>query len=158
MHLRALAVAAVMTAAVACAARGGGLELVVADVGGARILHAERVAPGARFVLAYVHSSEHVPVRGTFEVGADGRLTVVETAFAGFGPGLPELREGDRWTSEGGMFVHIPEPHPMDELTVRVAPTTRHTLRLPSGHTLDLSATMGPGGAIRLAVRPVRPR
>jgi hypothetical protein len=141
-------------AAVACAARGGGLELVVADVRGERLVHAERVAPGARFVLAYVHSSEHVPVRGTFEVGSDGRLTVVETAFAGFGPGLPELRAGDRWKSESGMFVHAPAPHPMDELIVRVAPITRHTLRLPSGHTLDLSAAMGPGGAIRLALRP----
>jgi hypothetical protein len=92
-------------------------------------------------------------VRGAFQVGADGRLTVVETAFAGFGPGLPALREGDRWTSEGGMIVHTPAPAPMDELVVRVAPVTRHTLALPSGRLLDLSEAMGPGGAIRLYVR-----
>jgi hypothetical protein len=150
VRLRALAAAAALTAA-ACAARGGGLELVVDDIRGGRTLYAERVTPGALFVLSYVHSSEHVPVRGTFEIGADGRLTVVETAFAGFGPGLPELREGDRWKSDGGMIVHTPPAAPMEEVIVRVAPITRHALALPSGHTLDLSAAMGPGGAVRLA-------
>jgi hypothetical protein len=153
VRLRALIAAVAMTAAVACAARAGGLELVIRDVRDARVLHAETVTPGARFALSYVHSSEHVAVRGTFQIGADGRLTVVETAFAGFGPGLPELRAGDRWKSESGMFVHTPPPAPMEEVVLRVAPITRHTLALPSGHTLDLSAAMGAGGAIAIAVR-----
>lgn len=152
MRVRTL-VAAVAVTAAACAARGGDLELVVDDIRGARIVHAERVDAGAAFVLSYVHSSEHVAVRGAFEVGADGRLTVLETAFSGFGPGLPALREGDRWRSEGGMIVHTPAPAPMDEVIVRVVPMTRHTLVLPSGHVIDLSAVMGRGGAVRLQVR-----
>ena len=153
MRVRALIAAVAMTAATACAARGGALELIVDDLRGGGTLHAERVSAGAAFILSYVHSSEHVSVRGAFEVGADGRLTVVETAFAGFGPGLPALREGDRWKSERGMIVHTPAPAPMDELVVRVAPITRHTLALPSGRLLHLSEAMGPGGAIRLYVR-----
>src|SRR5687767_5889749 len=92
MRVRTLVAAVAVTAAAACAARGGDLELVVDDIRGARIVHAERVDAGAAFVLSYVHSSEHVAVRGAFEVGADGRLTVLETAFSGFGPGLPALR------------------------------------------------------------------
>ena len=144
--------AVALTAATACAPPRGDLELVVHDIRGARVVHAERVGAGAVLVLSYVHSSEHVSVRGAFEVGADGRLTVVETAFSGFGPGLPALREGDRWKSEGGMIVHKPVPAPMDEVVVRVTPMTRHTLRLPSGHVIDLSAAMGRGGAVRLHV------
>jgi hypothetical protein len=155
VHLRAL-VAVVVVAATACAARGGGLELVVDDIRGGRTLRTERVIAGAVFVLSYVHSSEHVSVRGAFEIGGDGRFTVAETAFAGFGPGLPALQPGDLWKSEGGMIVHTPSPAPMDELIVRVAPMTRHTLALPSGEMVDLSAAMASGGAVRLRVRRVR--
>jgi len=153
MRVRTLVAAVAVTAAAACAQRGGDLGLVVDDIRGARIVHAERVDAGAAFVLSYVHSSEHVAVRGAFEVGADGRLTVLETAFSGFGPGLPALRQGDVWKSEGGMIVHAPAPAPMDELIVRVAPMTRHTLALPSGETVDLSAAMASGGAVRLQLR-----
>jgi hypothetical protein len=105
-------------------------------------------------VLAYVHSSEHVPVRGTFLIEADRTLTVAETAFAGFGPGLPDVRPGDAWQIRDGMIVHRAGGAPLPELTVRVVPLTRHRLRLPSGAELDLSALMGSGGPVRLSVRP----
>ncbi len=126
--------------------------LVIEDVRGHRVLHRERVRPGDRFALRYVHSSEHVPVRGTFRIEPDRTLTVAETAFAGFGPGLPELTARDAWRVEDGMFV-VREPGTrLPALSVRVAPITAHRLETPAGRALDLSALMGGGGLVEVRV------
>jgi hypothetical protein len=101
-------------------------------------------------VLAYVHSSEHVPVRGTIRVEADRTLRVVETAFGGFGPGLPELQPGDPWAIRQGLIVARVPGQALPLLRVRVAPLTQHRLLLPSGAELDLSRLMGDGGAVVL--------
>jgi hypothetical protein len=111
------------------------------------------VRTGDLFTLSYVHSSERVPVRGTFRVDADGTLSVTETAFAGFGPGLPELHAGDRWRIADGMIVHEGGVKQLPDYTVHVIPMTRHRLRLPSGADLDLSMLLGSGGRVRVSVR-----
>jgi hypothetical protein len=126
--------------------------LVVEDVTQGRVLYRERVAAGNPLVLAYVHSSEQVPVRGTFVVDAGGALVAKETAFAGFGPGLPEPRAGDAWRFENGMIVVPAAGERFPELAVRVAPFTRHRLRTPAGRDLDLSALMDRGGLVRISV------
>lgn len=126
--------------------------LVVEDVARDRVLYRAPVVAGSTFVLSYVHSSEHVPVRGTFIVEGDGTLRARETAFAGFGPGLPEPKAGDAWRIEEGMIV-VPSDGPrLPELLVRVVPLTQHHLRTPSGEDLDLSALMKEGGAVRIRV------
>jgi hypothetical protein len=145
------ALAATVLAAGAVACSPVSRDLVVTDLGANRVLHRERVAPGARFTLAYVHSSEHVPVRGVFRIERDGTLTVVETAFAGFGPGLPALREGDRWHTADGMIVAESDTR-VDDLTVRVVPVTQHRLTTPAGHDLPLSRLVPAGTAIRVRV------
>ena len=143
-------VAIVVAATVGClGARGP--WLLVEDVTHERVLYRARVAPGGRLVLSYVHSSEHVPVRGTFVVEADGALVVKETAFAGFGPGLPEPRAGDAWRFEDGMIVVPAAGERLPELRVRVAPFTNHHLRTPLGEDVDLSALTG-GGSVRIHV------
>ncbi len=126
--------------------------LVVEDVGRARVLYRAPVVAGSAFVLSYVHSSEHVPVRGTFVVEADGTLTARETAFAGFGPGLPEPKAGDSWRIEDGMIVVPSKGLRLPDLLVHVVPITQHRLRLPSGEDLDLSTLMKEGGAVRIRV------
>jgi hypothetical protein len=118
------------------------------------VLHREAVVPGVTFVLGYTHTSEQVPVRGTFRIEVDRTLTVIETAFGGFGPGLPWLKPGDAWGVEGDLLVQRDPGVRLPELTVRVLPITRHRLRLPSGGELDLSALMGEGGPVRLRVGP----
>jgi len=122
--------------------------LFVEDVTRRRVLHRAPVEPGSLFVLSYVHSSEHVPVRGTFVVEPDGALRVKETAFAGFGPGLPQPKAGDAWRFEDGMIVVPAAGERFPELRIRVAPFTHHRLRTPSGEELDLSALMLEGGAL----------
>jgi hypothetical protein len=124
----------------------------VEDAAGHRVLHRERVSTGQAFVLSYVHSSEGVPVRGIFRIEADGTLTLTETQFAGFGPGLPALGPRDAWALEGGMIVARGHAR-LPEMRMRVAPITRHRLYAPSGRDLDLSALMGPGGAVRIRVQ-----
>jgi hypothetical protein len=126
--------------------------LVVEDVTHERVLYRSRVTPGSNLVLSYVHSSERVPVRGTFVVEADGALAVRETAFAGFGPGLPEPRAGDAWRFENGMIVVPAAGERLPELRVRVAPFTEHHLRAPSGEDVDLSELTNGGGSVRIHV------
>ena len=126
--------------------------LRVDDVTRARELHREDVTPGAVLVLSYVHSSEHVTVRGTIVVQADGTLRPTETAFTGFGPGLPEPKAGDAWRRDGEMIVAAGTGQRLSELRVRVAPFTRHRLRMPSGTEIDLSAAMADGGTVRISV------
>lgn len=116
------------------------------------MLHRAPVEPGSLLVLSYVHSSEHVPVRGTFVVEPDGALRVQETAFAGFGPGLPQPKAGDAWRLEDGMIVVPAAGERLDELRIRVAPFTHHRLRTPSGEDIDLSAIMKDGGSVRIHI------
>jgi len=126
--------------------------LVVEDVARGRVLYRAPVVAGSAFVLSYVHSSEHVPVRGTFVVEGDGTLLARETAFAGFGPGLPAPKAGEAWRIEDGMIV-VPSDGPrLPELLVRVVPLTDHRLRMPSGEEIDLSALMKEGGRVRIRV------
>jgi hypothetical protein len=130
------------------------LELVVEDVTRhGRLLLREPVRPGDTFALSYVHSSEHVPVRGVFRIERDGSLTVLETAFGGFGPGLPALKPGDDWTIRDGMVVARVRDVRLPELIARVTATTRHRLRTARERELDLSALAQPLGRIAIRAR-----
>ena len=150
--LLGVAIVAIVTSGTASDLRARGALLVVEDATRGRVLHRAPVEPGSHLVLSYVHSSEHVPVRGTFVVDADGALAVKETAFAGFGPGLPEPRAGDAWRVENGMIVVPAGGERLPELRVRVAPFTRHHLHMPSGDDVDLSALMNGGGSVSIRV------
>ncbi len=76
-----------------------------------------------------------------------------ETAFAGFGPGLPALGPGDAWRYEAGMIVADGPADPLPELRLRLAPATRHRLLTPSGVEIDLTGLAPPGGAVRIVIR-----
>jgi hypothetical protein len=130
-----------------------GPYLVVEDLARGRVLHRERVWPGGVFTLEYVHTSERVPVRGTFRIDGNGALTVVETAFGGFGPGLPELVAGDDWRIAGGMIVHRPRPEALTEFRLRVSPVARQRLTMPAGQALDLAVLAAPGAPVLVRVR-----
>lgn len=158
MSRRACAVAIIAVAGLAGALGASafvssGPHLLVEDLRERRILHRERAGPGAVFTLDYIHSSERVPVQGTFRIERDGVLTVVETAFAGFGPGLPQLGPGDDWRLENGMIVHRPQGEPLAGLRVRVTPVACQRLTTPSGRVLDLAALTTPGTPILVSVR-----
>jgi hypothetical protein len=152
LRLLVVAVLAVGAGGAAAGRPASALVLVVEDAAGRGIVHQEPVSAGQVFSLSFVHSSERVPVRGTFRIEADGSLTAIETRFAGFGPGLPAPRAGDPWRMEDGMIVVPTETH-LPELRLRVVPIAAHRLMTPSGRALDLSGALGPGGLVRILVR-----
>jgi hypothetical protein len=127
--------------------------LTMTDMDQGRVLARERVEPGARINLTYVHSTEGRPVRATFRVEADRSLRLIETAFPSVGPGLPPLGPEGTWSIEDGVIVNRAPSAPVPELRIRAVPLTQHRLMLPSGRTLDLGALTAPGDAIRLAVQ-----
>lgn len=141
----------------AAAGAFGPPQFVVEDAARPRVLHRERVVAGATFSLEYVHSSERVPVRGTFRVEPDGSLAVVETAFAGFGPGLPELVPGDDWRIAHGRIVHRPRNTALSELRLRVSEIARQRLTTPSGTTIDLATRAGHGALVIIRIHHDRP-
>jgi hypothetical protein len=83
-------------------------------------------------------------------------LTVVESAFGGFGPGLPALTREDAWRIAGGMIVHWPLHRAMAELHLRVTAIARPRLTTPSGRELDLAALAGDRAPVRIRVREPR--
>lgn len=140
-------------------------RLVVEDVRRGRVLYERPMGPGDRFTLGYLHSVSRTRVRGLFEVRADGGLIVRETSFGTFGPGLPDLRPGDRYEIREGVFRQRDVNLPLDALAVLVQPETQHVLEV-AGDTVELSRTLGPGARVRIRVdsagvrragRPVSP-
>lgn len=105
------------------------------------------VRPGGRLTLSYIHSVARVPVTGTFAIGRDGRLEVLETAFGSFGPGLPEPRPGEDWDLRDGMIRYRPADQALEALSFFVHPFTEHRLTV-EGRTLDLSHALRPGSRV----------
>ena len=136
----------------ASARDGSPLTLVIEETSSARAIHREPVAADAVLALAYIHSSELVPVRGVLRVAVTGALYVVQTAFGGFGPGLPALGHGDEWTRSGSFIVHRPPPVPMSELRLRIKVVNDYRLRTPAGVELVLSALVEDGTAVTIRV------
>lgn len=135
-----------------CEEHGPARVLVVEEVGGGRVLHQEPVQPGDVVALAWVHSSENVPVRGVLVVEPGGGFRVTETAFAGPGPGLPAPGPGDAWRYRDGMIVAV-DGRVVEDVRLRISRVARQRLTLPSGREVDLSAVVPEGAAVRIAVR-----
>lgn len=131
----------------------GGPQLVVKDARASRVLLRLLVAPRERFTLSYLHSLSQTRVSGVFEVEAGGDLVVRETSFGTFGPGLPELREGDRYEIRDGLIRHFGLNQRLPELSLFVHPFTEHRLEV-AGRTLDLSGTLPAGTLVRIAIEP----
>jgi hypothetical protein len=128
-------------------------RLVVEDVRRGQVVHERPVGPGDRFTLGYLHSVSRTRVSGLFEVGAGGGLIVRETSFGTFGPGLPDLRTGDRYEIRDGAFRQRDLSLPLDALALFVQPETQHVLEV-GGDTVELSRTLGAGARIRIRVEP----
>lgn len=124
--------------------------LTIMDVRADRAILAVQVRAGDSFVLSYRHSVTQGLVSGTFEIGADGVLSLKETTFRSPGPGLPEPRPGEAYEIAGGVIRQRSGEH-FRELSVFVHPFTDHTLVL-KGRTLALSRETGPGSLVRIRV------
>ena len=150
-----LLAAAVCLAAVAAGAWllwPRGPILVIEDSKVGRVLHRQRVRPGGRFTLSYVHSVSKTPVRGVFEVAPDGALVVRETSFGTPGPGLPEPTGADRVEIAGGAIRVFDLDQRLPELSFFVHPYTEHVVEV-GGMTLALSAALPPATLVKIRIR-----
>ena len=127
-------------------------EVVVIDWKANRVLLRARVHPGDRFTLSYVHSVSKSRVTGTFEVTPEYEISVRETTFGSFGPGLPDVRPGDDYEVKGGL-IRLKVNQTIPGLLFAVYPYTEHRLEI-GGRTLDLSKEVGGGGRVSITLRP----
>ena len=129
-----------------------GPVLVVEDSKAGRVLHRQRVGPGERFTLSYLHSVSKTRVRGVFEVASGGTLIVRETSYGTPGPGLPEPTGADRVEIAGGAIRVFDLDQRLPELSFFVHPYTEHALEA-GGRTLALSAALPPGTLVKVRAR-----
>lgn len=120
--------------------------LEVADATRGTVLWRARARPGTTFLLQYTHSSERVPVEGRFRLDPALRIVVEETAFASFGPGLPEMPAGTPYVIRGGMIRIGGGGQVLPELSFFVHPFTEHVF-VQGGERVALSSRL-PGGTL----------
>lgn len=127
------------------------LVLVVEDARKGDLILRRQVGPYDRLTLSYLHSVSKTRVRGIFEIAGDGGLIVRETSFGTFGPGLPELRAGDRYEIKEGAIHQLDVNQRLPEISVFVHPYTEHVLQFRD-EAIDLSGKLAPGTLVRIAV------
>ncbi len=127
-------------------------ELLVLDAKANRILLRANVRPGDRFTLSYLHSVAKSRVAGAFEVTPAYEISVRETTFGSFGPGLPDVRPGDDYEVKGGL-IRLKVNQAIPGLFFAVYPYTEHRLEV-GDRTLDLSKEVEAGGRVAITVRP----
>ena len=74
--------------------------LVVRDKTTGERIFAQRISPGEKFRLTYIHSVEKILVTGIFTVDEDDRIILLETYFPSPGTGLPVEAHPDRQSGE----------------------------------------------------------
>ncbi len=127
-------------------------ELLVVDSKANRVLLRTPVRPGDSFTLSYLHSVAKSRVSGIFEVTPAYEISVRETTFGSFGPGLPDVRPGDDYEVKGGVIRLKSLSQTFPELSFFVHPYTEHRLEIV-GRTLDLSKEVEAGGRVAITVR-----
>jgi hypothetical protein len=129
-------------------------ELVVFDAKANRVLLRTPVRPGDSFTLSYIHSVAKSRVTGAFEVTPAYEISVRETTFGSFGPGLPDVRPGDDYQVKDGLIrLKVNQTIPGPGLVFAVYPYTEHRLQV-GDRTLDLSREVEAGGRVAITLRP----
>ena len=127
-------------------------ELLVFDSKANRVLLRTPVQTGDRFTLSYLHSVAKSRVTGTFEVTPAYEISVRETTFGSFGPGLPDVRPGDDYEVKGGL-IRLKVNQTIPGLLFAVYPYTEHRLEI-GDRTVDLSKEVEAGGRVAITLRP----
>lgn len=133
-------------------AAASGPTLEVMDATRGIVLWQAPAHPGIEFRLQYTHSSERVPVEGVFRLDADLRIVVEETAFASFGPGLPEMPPGTPYVIRDGMIRVAGGGQVLPELSFFVHPFTDHVF-VRERDRVPLSSRLPGGTVVKIRVR-----
>lgn len=150
MRLRAWLAGLMLPVGLLAAVSAPTLEVMDATRG--TVLWQGPAEPGMHFLLRYTHSSERVPVEGMFRLDADLRIVVEETAFASFGPGLPEMPPGTPYVIRDGMIRVAGEGQVLPELSFFVHPFTEHVFEM-AAERVTLSSRLPAGTLVKIRVR-----
>lgn len=93
--------------------------LVVRDRTTEEKIFTQRISPGEKFKLTYIHSVEKIRVTGIFTVDKNNEIILLETYFPSHGIGLPHQAQPDR---ESGQLVlkEINEPREISFFTLSI--------------------------------------
>ncbi len=126
--------------------------LVVRDKTAEEEIFTQRISPGEKFKLTYVHSVEKILVTGIFSIDEDNRIILLETYFPSPGTGLPVEARPDR---ESGELVlkEINEPREVSFFTLSINDyrliLREHEVLLSTperdGHVIEILTRRTPG-------------
>lgn len=126
--------------------------LVVRDKTTGEKMFTQRISPGEKFKLTYIHSVEKILVTGIFTIDEDNRIILLETYFPSPGAGLPVEARPDR---ESGELVlkEINEPREVSFFTLSINDyrliLRKHEVLLSppqrDGHVIEILARRTPG-------------
>lgn len=125
--------------------------LEIAADGGGPVLRLP-IRAGAPFELSYVHSSELVPVKGTFLAVGPARIQVESSSSTSFGPGLPFDPEAGTWEFDEGWMTLTDIGVELQELALLISPGTSQTITA-GGKDYVLERTFPPGSRVRIRVK-----
>ena len=126
--------------------------LVVQDKTTGEKVFTQRISPGEKFKLTYIHSVEKILVTGIFTVDEDNRIILLETYFPSPGTGLPVEARPDRKSGEL-VLKEINEPREVSFFTLSLNDyrliLRKHEVLLTTperdGHIIEILARRTPG-------------
>jgi len=117
------------------------MTLQIVRTAGEEVLWESPVKRGDQFTIAYLHSSDHTPVRDLFTIGAEGEIILIEESYLWYGAGLeshPAVGHTD--FSEGWTRVRMHRIIP--RFLLRVGEVAGHVLVL-HGREIPLLSVAG---------------
>lgn len=118
-----------------------------------RLLWEQRVIPGDRFTVSFLHSVARSQVDETYIVESGGRMVLTETVYHSFGAGLPfDLEPGQKFEFRDGKLVITGLNRPIGELWLAVGTIARHQL-IVKGEIIPLSSLTHPGDPVKISIR-----
>lgn len=108
------------------------------------VLYIERVAPGFRFSLGFIHSVEHCPVWDHLKVDDDYHMVTYATEFWSSRTGLPYAAFGDEtFRAEGDHFIIENMDRVIPAINQWVDAEYDNTIRFGDGREFKLAALAG---------------
>lgn len=106
-----------------------------------------------RFVIEYVHSSDHTPVQDVFEIDEKGEIVLIEENFNWFGAGLEFMswEKASLTIEDGKIKVHLKRHLPT--LHLRVGRVANHVLTL-NGRAIPMKEIAKGGELLKIWVGP----
>ncbi len=109
------------------------------------------IREGDRFSLAYIHSSDHTPVRDTFLIEKEGNLYLIEEAFLWYGAGLEFQQHEGLKVIFDGKWTRVQQYRLLPDFRIRVGRVADQILTFPE-RTIPLTSLAKPGEGLSFSI------